>query len=299
MNEFPRNTRMAFAIMAISASAGASAAQIPMVLSSITGTPPPPIAGSLYTVYSGNLNTTPNPPAWTLSGVGYNDATGLAAAQQALNDGSGNASFVQNTPNTGPGGNVELGKYGSPTTMTGTVNGKSITLSSLDYFDWADNHKALAQRYVRGAAAANGIVLTETQITTIVDTLVPNDPFAAAPWQRLSDPNISYVYIDEHTVNIGLAGFIDAETLLEGMFGVSLPAKPAGSYYQASEVVEVSLGGLDSHYLFGFFATDSGVVGNDKGKSFTGNFNVQIPEPESLALFGLGLAGLLLTRRRR
>ncbi|MBK8579716.1 MAG: PEP-CTERM sorting domain-containing protein [Candidatus Accumulibacter sp.] len=33
--------------------------------------------------------------------------------------------------------------------------------------------------------------------------------------------------------------------------------------------------------------------------SYTGNYDVTIPEPESLALFGIGLVGLFLGRRRR
>lgn len=277
--------------MALAVSAGASAAPVGMTIGSITGS---------YDVYLGTFTNVPNPPAWPL-------ALGTASvpnAQAVLNDAGGNANWIKDTPNVGPGGNVELGKYGSqpPTQMVGDFNGKSITLRGLQYEDWAMDGKALGYRYIGGFNTAYNLGLNPTQIKGFVDILVPDAPPQpnAVPvgWQRLSDPNISYVYLDGHTVNIGLAGFWDIERLLETALGGNLPNRPVDSPYQASEVVHVCLGSAPCDYLFGFKGTPSGVVGPD-GFSYTANYNVTIPEPESLALLGAGLLGVFLGRRRR
>jgi len=294
MSVFRSRTKIALAVMALAASTGASAAQIGMSIGSITGT---------YAVYLDPASppfSTPNPPAWPLTKV----ASTTGNAQAALDDASGNANLLPaNYPsqpavsNTGPGGNVELGKLGSLTTMVGSVGGKPIELRSLQYGDWGDNNKAFGYRYVSAFASASGLSLSAQQTDDLVDAIVP-DQAGPGLWQRLSDPNINYVYIDGHEVNIGLAGFLDVEKLLEAALGGDLPnRKPGQSPYQASEVVHVCLGGV-CDYLFGFVATQSGVIGPD-GVSFPANYNVTIPEPESLALLGLGLVGLFIGRRRR
>lgn len=293
MNEFSNKTKIALAVLAMAASTGAAA--VPMSLMSIVGS---------YGVWE-NV-TTPG----VLHNTVYTDNTGYAAASTAL---QGSAAA--------PGGNVELNKFGGLgkvpqiTTMSGNFAGKPISLSSLVLGDWTSG---LDRRYIQGAATSihMGTLSTAQMNAALFQFYASNLQLGGlAPWQLLSDPNISYVDMDpSHTVHIGLAGILEASVFLSSVFGVHVDS-PAG----ASEVVKVDLAG-QVDYLFGFAPTNSGVYafGSDttlvlipgnpvpvrvpvpfEYRSYSGNYEVNIPEPASLALFGIGLLGLCLGRRRR
>lgn len=194
MNAVCNKTKIALAVLAMAASASALAAPIPI---------------SGYTTSGSTILWNTSDPSITTGLLLKNTGT----LDQAL---AGNASL--------PGGNVELGKFGNfgPLgtfgQLQGQVNGKSITLSSLQLSDW---QSGLDQQYIQAAATSiGGATLTPLEMQIILAnfyqptfaTPLPN--VKLAPWQLVSDPNISYVEIDGHTVHIGLAGIFNAGAVL-------------------------------------------------------------------------------------
>ncbi|MBD2595554.1 hypothetical protein BCD64_13420 [Nostoc sp. MBR 210] len=210
--------------------------------------------------------------------------------------------------------------YNQVTTLSGEINGKQISLSSLTATDWFGasgvqsvtgattttllnsainglyNSSNLATQWFNATLSTYGLTANQTLFNTFL---------LAGGFQRFSDPNISYVNQNDTTgeIKIGLAGHYDAAALL------GLPSNPLKPL-QVSELVKVSYNGGPDQILSSYQASASGLVSNDGTKSHNGNYEVTIqgipvptpgptsvPEP-SVVLGMLGVAGIVATQRK-
>jgi hypothetical protein len=232
---------------------------------------------------------------------------------------------------TSPGGNVELfasseisGFGANATTLEGTLNGVSLTLSSLTESDWngawvSDWFSALLDEGLDENALLYNATTVGMARTLLGDSFLYNAFLAEGGREIFSDPNISYAYQDGSEVKIGLAGHFnayqriiseiptlqfDGGLLYSGLTGQSISVNTADILkddFQASEIVKVLYGSDASRYLYSFEATSSGLVesaeSNQKGDqatSHTGNYEVtfqghppakDVPEPVSVLGF--------------
>ncbi|MCT7956162.1 NF038130 family PEP-CTERM protein [Laspinema palackyanum] len=221
-----------------------------------------------------------------------------------------------------PGGNIELAAsseqagfdFTKNTTLTGTIGGKDIVISSLTQSDWMTvlgNGKTLLSQWLDDAFLANNVNIPAI-LKPVVEVAFTN----LNGRQRFSDPNISYVNQNDTTgeISIGLAGHFNVSNLLKDAL---IPNNPFLATYipaslQASELVKVVYDNGPAKYLYSFAATASGQinghgVGAD-GISHNGNYEVKlagvppvvtsVPEPSTmLALMAVG--GLFATAKRK
>lgn len=215
-----------------------------------------------------------------------------------------------------PGGNIELfagsetgtatqwGDYyynasfwnGESTSITGEVNGKSLTLSSLNAYDWfgSDGITAygaddLANRWFDALMNTYQPDFGETMRENVFTNFLYTNGF-----ERTSDPNISYIESGSDGIEIGLAGHLD----LGNVYGSTF----AGM--QASEVVKVAYG-EEVNYLWSFDAVASGLTAGDDGTSHNGLYTVTVPGsetasvPEPSTMLGLMAVGGLFAASKR
>jgi len=279
---------------ALSLASFGTLAAVPSFASSISGVSIGGSAANDYFVYDANsVNTFVVPST-------------LVNAQKVLD---GNA--------ISPTGNVELAAssekagfdFTKNTSLSGTIGGKSITLSSLTSSDWA----AVGTIWFKAALTANGygaVVSNSFLYNTVWSKFT-----TGSGQQRFSDPNISYVNQDDTNgvISIGLAGHYDATSLLFGSLNESernlinalRDSSKVGTAIQASELVKYTYEGQSS-YLYSFYATSSGLVAKDDKVSHTGNYEVTFqgakPVPVPAAFVGIAMTGAMgagMLKRRK
>lgn len=267
-------------------------------------------------------------------------------ATYLLYDANSSSTFVNSSANLddilagnsiSPGGNIELFansetsggttlfSAGARASITGTVAGQSLTLSSLTAEDWFktdtgvintnygfDNNgvaiKNLANDWFNAFLNAAG----QGGASSTLKTSAFNTFKTIGGFQRTSDPNISYVTASGSDILIGLAGHYDLKAFYgsNSQYAMFTSLLPNG--FQASEVVKASINGA-TQYLYSFDATRSNLtnsagVGAD-GTSHSGNYEVALRDvipppppadvPEPSIIFGLmAVGGAMATKRR-
>lgn len=269
-------------------------ASAPAKAGSITGASITGVNGTDYYLYDANTTNTFRNDAASLSTILTGDSSSP----------TGNVELFANSETLN---NAAFSSYSKVTTLSGQIGGRSITLSSLTAADWASTvagGKTLAQTWFNDALTNNGLgslIGTSTGNTAYTSFL------ASGGRQRFSDANISYVNQNDTTgqISIGLAGHLDAKSLLLPVVPASLQPLLAGKTIQASEIVKVSYDGGQAQYLYNFTATNSGLVEKGDGISHKGNYELlltgippaKVPEPS--AMLGLmGVGGFLAAKRK-
>lgn len=274
--------------LAIGASLAAgftAAATVPALAGSLTN---PTITGADYYLYD------------------VRDTNGDGIVDQTYLNPSADLNSILMERDGTPGGNIELwggseqpgaNFFAPPVSLSGQIKGKTLTLSSLNAYDWFTTSSGTQNYTYDGDTLATrwfNEFLTNAGQGGIVDKSLGKFAFnsfiGSGGFQRASDPNISYVNTSEGSIDIGLAGHFNMKDVYGYWF------IPDG--LQASEVVKYTYDGV-TDYLFSFEATESGLREFADGKSHSGNYQVAIAVPEPSTLLGLMAVGSLFAAAKR
>jgi hypothetical protein len=247
--------------------------------------------------------------------------------------------ILLNGNSTAPGGNVELydgtdnlplnsPAWNQNATLEADFKGHLVTFSSLTFSDWFGTSNGmpdtnfgannLANQWFSDALANHGTLIRNTAqglgltndasiynaflagVNVPNGIIIPGLP-ASYGFQRLSDPNIAYVFKANDKITFGLAGHQSAGNI----FPIGSPFNTLFSGAFASEVVKVTHAGKTEFFYSFQPPTDSGQVGKTDGLSHNGNFEFMfavdktpVPEPGSI-LGVMTLGGLLACRQRK
>jgi len=219
-------------------------------------------------------------------------------------------------PPGNPGGNVELAfssevgpfDFTKFTSLQGTILNRPFFARSLVADDWFANDNAFTKQFLNDALVANNFPqVFFDNFDTLVNTFISS----GGP-QRFSDPNITYVFVDDQTddLTVGLAGFLNSSQLLKQFFTGSIPPELIAlipDVVQVSEVVYIDY--YKPGFFYSFSALSSGQSANDlpfipscpggaaedvdaplANCSYSGDFQVTQPIPEPMTLLGAAVA---------
>jgi hypothetical protein len=298
------------------------------------------VVSSLSVAHAGIVSITDNPPVniTGTAGTDYLVYQQINSTTLAVNNSASVLSVLSGMKSqSAPGGNVRLfaSSDGTPlatfatsphTVLSGTLNGQSIAISSLngdDFFTtptgyntsfgannlamtWFDSF--LANYNFSAALVAGGYgSQIATQEAILYNGFLTYNGSGAGGFQRLSGPSISYVQEDT-TTNQAMIGLADTDGFLEPLILAYvdkyapniLPYVPSDVY--ASKLVGVSFNGGPAAYYWSFSQQSSGVSTSDGTDSDNLEFQITapapVPEPASMGLV-LAAGVVALSRRKR
>ena len=256
----------------------------------------------------------------------YTDNAGALSVEDASNavDPYLSNTTLQGTASSA-GSNLELGRSldnytdmsatgafaNAATTILTTTHstGDTVTVRGLNGADWfttgaglydtsygADNlaNQYFNDLYTAGYNAANlfgKLAITQMDATSLYEQFRDAGGFA-----QVSDPNISYVTVENGQATVGLAGFVDTTPRLAQLTGYTEDTLNGllTNGFQSSEVAMIN-----GEAVYSFSGVSSGTVLDDGVDSYAATYEVALPIPEpSSALLAL-LGTLTLLRRSR
>jgi len=175
-----------------------------------------------------------------------------------------------------PGDSIDLGvgltfaewSAGTPTVLTGTVDGLDVEVASLTKDDWTADSYALAFAYIEDALDSIGLTSAAWNVgvcgpfnAAVIEFVEGVTTPGTSAAFRISDPNVGFISVEGGDLRIGLQGLFDAFSEIGAL--LSTCTSFSGTSFQTSELMRVKIASTFSSFEqesieYNFAATETG-----------------------------------------